>query len=252
MPAGASPLRPPKPAPGWRGCAPSSTIRTSSLRLSACARSTMLSRPRCGTGHESVCTKARHESRTPLAMSPPNIADLGEGVWVGDWTPPPDSQGLQRSPLIPLGHDAFIARQLRRKRDDQDRLLARATPPSTTSRQRGSCCASAPPRTPTTFCILLQILPPHLTADFAAEHDAAAPGALPPFWSKATPPLPPTSFSTAQLAQRFGGLGLRSAPRVSAPPCKATEPCLRRPRLPMPHLCDIGLEGACLGCHRAP
>ena len=36
-------------------------------------------------------------------------------------------------------------------------------------------------------------------------------GALPPSWSKATPSAPPTSLNTAQLAQRFGGLGLRSA-----------------------------------------
>ena len=49
---------------------------------------------------------------------PPNISDLGDGeesVWVGDWT-------ILGSPL---GHDAFVARHLRRKRDDQDRLLER-------------------------------------------------------------------------------------------------------------------------------
>ena len=58
---------------------------------------------------------------------PPNISDLGDGeesVWVGDWTLPPESQGLNVLGS-PLGHDAFVARHLRRKRDDQDRLLER-------------------------------------------------------------------------------------------------------------------------------
>ena len=52
---------------------------------------------------------------------PPNISDLGDGeesVWVGDWTLPPESQGLNVLGS-PLGHDAFVARHPRRKCDDQ-------------------------------------------------------------------------------------------------------------------------------------
>ena len=62
-----------------------------------------------------------HHGKTRIwnaAGEEPNISDLGDGeesVWVGDWT-------ILGSPL---GHDAFVARHLRRKRDDQDRLLER-------------------------------------------------------------------------------------------------------------------------------
>ena len=156
-----------------------------------------------------------HQGKTRIwnaaGEEPPDIADLGEGeesVWVGDWTLPPESQGLTALGS-PLGHDAFVARQLQHKRDDHDRLLASI--PAVNDLQAAwlllRFCAA--PRAN----YLLRTLPPHLTADFAAEHDAAVARArcLATLLEQGDTPLPPTSLNTAQLAQRFGGLGLRSA-----------------------------------------
>ena len=154
-----------------------------------------------------------HQGKTRIwnaaGEEPPDIADLGEGeesVWVGDWTLPPESQGLTALGS-PLGHDAFVARQLRHKRDDHDRLLASI--PAVDDLQAAwlllRFCAA--PRAN----YLLRTLPPHLTADFAAEHDAAVARCLATLLEQGDTPLPPTSLNTAQLAQRFGGLGLRSA-----------------------------------------
>ena len=58
----------------------------------------------------------------------------------------------------------------------------------------------------------VQLLPPHLTAAYYAEsHDAAVARCLATLLEHEAAPLPHQSLSTAQLAQRFGGLGLRSA-----------------------------------------
>ena len=154
-----------------------------------------------------------HQGKTRIwnaaGEEPPNIGDLGgneESVWVGDWTLPPESQGLTVLGS-PLGHDAFVARQLRRKRDDQDRLLQRI--PTVDDLQAGwlllhSCAA-------TRANYLLRILPPHLTAEYATEHDAAVARCLATLLEQGDAPLPSWSLDTARLAQRFGGLGLRSA-----------------------------------------
>eukprot|EP00439_Symbiodinium_sp_Y106_P055787 s4313_g7.t1 len=72
-----------------------------------------------------------HEGKTRIwnaaGEEPPNIADLAadsEPVWVGDWSLPPQRQGLKVLGS-PLGHGAFVARQLNSKREEQDRLLQR-------------------------------------------------------------------------------------------------------------------------------
>ena len=72
-----------------------------------------------------------HEGKTRIwnaaGEEPPNIADLAadsEPVWVGDWSLPPQRQRLKVLGS-PLGHDAFVARQLNSKREEQDRLLQR-------------------------------------------------------------------------------------------------------------------------------
>ena len=106
----------------------------------------------------------------------------------------------------------------------------RASPPSTTSRQRGCCCAA--PRAN----YLLRTLPPHLTADFAAEHDAAVARCLATLLEQGDTPLPPTSLNTAQLAQRFGGLGLRSASQDRFAAHWASWCDMHPPRDPRAHL----------------
>ena len=58
---------------------------------------------------------------------------------------------------------------------------------------------------------LLRVLPPHLTQAFAADHDAAIARCLSALLDCHDEPLPPQSLRAAQLALRFGGLGLRSA-----------------------------------------
>ena len=75
-----------------------------------------------------------HEGKTRIWIAaaageePPNISDLAAGtsepVWVGNWCLPRDGQGLNVLGC-PLGHEDFVARQLQRKRADQDRLLDR-------------------------------------------------------------------------------------------------------------------------------
>ena len=96
---------------------------------------------------------------------------------------------------------------LARKREDQDRLLQRL--PGLDDLQAAwlvlqSC---AVPRAN----YLLRILPSHLTAAYGESHDAAVARCLATLLEHEAAPLPHQSLSTAQLAQRFGGLGLRSA-----------------------------------------
>ena len=155
-----------------------------------------------------------HEGKTRIwnaaGEEPPNISDFAAGssepVWVGNWCLPPDGQGLTVLGS-PLGHEDFVARQLQRKRADQDRLLERI--PTLDDLQAAwlllqSCAA---PRAN----YLLRILPPHLTADYAAAHDASVARCLAALLEQGETPLPPTGVRAAHLAQRFGGLGLRSA-----------------------------------------
>ena len=86
----------------------------------------------------------------------------------------------------PLGHEDFVARQLQRKRADQDRLLERI--PTLDDLQAAwlllqSCAA---PRAN----YLLRILPPHLTADYAAAHDASVARCLAALLEQGETPLP--------------------------------------------------------------
>ena len=155
-----------------------------------------------------------HEGKTRIWNSageePSNIADLSgddgaEPVWVGDWSLPPECQGITVLGS-PLGHDAFVARHLERKREDHDRLLQRL--PSLDLQAAWLLLQScAAPRAN----YLLRILPPHLTATYEAAHDAAVAHCLATLLEHEAAPLPDHSLRTAQLAQRFGGLGLRSA-----------------------------------------
>ena len=141
---------------------------------------------------------------------PANIGDLrpvgGDPVWVGDWALPRDQQG----PKVlgtPLGSEAFVRNPLVLKREAHDRLLHAI--PAVEDLQAAwlllRYCAA--PRAN----YLLRVLSPAATADYAAEHDAALAACIAGLLGHAGHPLPEGALQTAQLAARFGGLGLRSA-----------------------------------------
>ena len=103
---------------------------------------------------------------------PANISDLHgqseEPIWTGDWALPRDRQGL----LVlgtPLGTDEYVASTLAARSETQQRLLTRI--PDVPDLQAAwlllHFCAA--PRAN----YLLRNVPPALTAQFAADHDAA-------------------------------------------------------------------------------
>ena len=132
-----------------------------------------------------------------------------EPVWTGAWSLPADQQGL----LVlgaPLGSEAFVRRELRRKRETQDQLLARL--PAVGDLQCAWLlllfCASPRPN------YLLRMLPPGATEAFAREHDAAVCACLAALLSQDSLPtqaLPQPTQRLVHLPLRFGGLGVRSA-----------------------------------------
>ena len=213
-----------------------------------------------------------HEGKTRIwnaaGEEPPAVADLGgdarEPVWVGDWSLPPERQGLTVLGS-PLGHDAFVAHHLQSKRAEHDRLLQRI--PHLDDLQAAwlllqSCAA---PR----VNYLLRILPPHLTAAYATAHDSAIAQCLANLL-ELEGSLTPCTVRAAQLPQRFGGLGLRCAssdrhaahwaswcdtlPVVQARAPAAAErllralrgegvlPCATAAILARQHLCDCGFD----------
>ena len=213
-----------------------------------------------------------HEGKTRIwnaaGEEPPAVADLGgdarEPVWVGDWSLPPERQGLTVLGS-PLGHDAFVAHHLQSKRAEHDRLLQRI--PHLDDLQAAwlllQSCAT--PRAN----YLLRILPPHLTAAYATAHDSAIAQCLANLL-ELEGSLTPCTVRAAQLPQRFGGLGLRCAssdrhaahwaswcdtlPVVQARAPAAAErllralrgegvlPCAAAAILARQHLCDCGFD----------
>ena len=141
---------------------------------------------------------------------PRDIADLqqegGDAVWVGDWSLPPEQQGLVVLGA-PIGSEAYVQRQLRLKRDEHDRLLQRI--PAVEDLQaawlllRHCACPRAN--------YLLRALPPASTAEYASAHDEAVAYCLATLLGLADAPLPPMQQRAARLPLRFGGLGLREA-----------------------------------------
>ncbi|CAE7641672.1 unnamed protein product [Symbiodinium sp. CCMP2592] len=127
----------------------------------------------------------------------------GEAIFAcldGDWPVPRDRQGL----LVlgtPLGTDEYVHGILTAKRAQHDRLLTRI--PEVPDLQAAwlllHYCATP---------YLLRNVPPALTAQFAADCDAALATCL---GSLSGDQLPAAAVRTSQLALGFGGLGLRSA-----------------------------------------
>ena len=140
----------------------------------------------------------------------PGIAHLqtpgADPVRTGAWTLPPAEQGL----LVlgaPLGSEAFVQRELSRRREMQDRLLGKL--PTVSDLQ----CAwllllfCAAPRAN----YLLRMLPPGATEAFARQHDEAVRNCLATLLSQGPQPLLPECCRALHLPLRYGGLGLRSA-----------------------------------------
>ena len=127
--------------------------------------------------------------------------------WTGSWALPPQQRGL----LVlgsPLGSREFVSSTLAAKRGQQDELLA----PLPALRELQSAwmllllCAA--PR-----CnYLLGTVPPSLTEEFAASHDAAISRCLAVLLVGGEEPLdlPSLSERRAQLPLRMGNLGLSS------------------------------------------
>ena len=130
-------------------------------------------------------------------------------MWVGDGSLPAEQQGLTVLGA-PLGSDAFGRHQLHAKRKSQDRLLQSI--PRIHDLQAAWLllllllfCAA--PRAN----YLLRALPPHLTGGYVSMHAAAIARCVAALLDDGEGPLPQHSLRAAQLALRFGGLGLRSA-----------------------------------------
>ena len=94
---------------------------------------------------------------------------------------------------------------------------------STICRPLSRCYSLAPPR----VNYLLRILSPHLTATYAAAHDAAVAHCLATLLEHEAAPLPDHSLRTAQLAQ-FSGILASALPPPIALPCiepRGATPC---------------------------
>ena len=99
-----------------------------------------------------------HEGKTRIwnaaGEEPPAVADLGgagaqEPVWVGDWSLPPERQGLTVLGS-PLCHDAFVALHLQHK---SKTTFCSASPTSMICKLRGCCSSLALPPALTTCCV---------------------------------------------------------------------------------------------------
>jgi len=101
-------------------------------------------------------------------IPPPNIQELGEDVWVGNPNLPETSRGLTVLGA-PIGSGAFVQHQLRQANQQHQHLLDRI--PHLEDLQASWLlllfCAS--PR----CTYLLRMCPPHITAEFANNHDFA-------------------------------------------------------------------------------
>ena len=144
-------------------------------------------------------------------VRPPHLPPPPEGstTWVGDSALPPQDRGL-RVLGSPLGTDEYVAAQLQHL-SVQHRALLQLLPgihDLQVSWLLLLFCAS--PRVH--YC--LRLLPPALTAVFAAEHDRNILCCLAQLLHIVpgdADPLPQSAAARANLSLRHGGLGLRSA-----------------------------------------
>ena len=150
---------------------------------------------------------AAGEEASSLARLQPVGADP---VWTGAWSLPADQRGL----LVlgaPLGSEAFVRRELGRKRVVQASCSA-VSLLSAICNPRGSSCCFVPRRVQTICFGCCRQARRKATQAFAREHDTAVRACLAALLFQSTRhPLPEPSQRLAHLPLRFGGLGLRSA-----------------------------------------
>ena len=113
----------------------------------------------------------------------------------------------------PLGSPEYVSRLLAEKREEHDRLLQLI--PDVPDLQSAWLLLLLSASTRANY--LLRALPPTVTREYAAQHDAAIAACLQRLLANDTPAvLAPLHIRRAQLALRLGGLGLRSAVRTRA------------------------------------
>ena len=185
------------PDPACAPGTPAPICESPHLMVRLCSLSSMTS-----TSSPCLARIRLHEGKTRIwnaaGEEPPAVADLGgdahEPVWVGDWSLPPVRQGLTVLGSL-LGHD------LQSKRAKHDRLLQRILHLDDLQAAWLLPQSCAAPRAN----YLLRILPPHLTAAYATDHDSAVAQCLANLLELEAPLTPST---VRELPQRFGGLGL--------------------------------------------
>ena len=143
-------------------------------------------------------------------IPPPNIQELGEDVWVGNPNLPETSRGLTVLGA-PIGSGAFVQHQLRQANQQHQHLLDRI--PHLEDLQASWLlllfCAS--PR----CTYLLRMCPPHITAEFANNHDFAIVACLRRLLE--VDELPAPALAIAHLPLSHGGLGLTCAATLANP-----------------------------------
>ena len=145
-------------------------------------------------------------------IPPPNSQELGEDVWVGNPNLPKTSRGLTVLGA-PIGSGAFVQHQLRQANQQHQHLLDRI--PHLEDLQASWLlllfCAS--PR----CTYLLRMCPPHITAEFANNHDFAIVVCLRRLLEVDELPAPTLAIAIAHLPLSHGGLGLTCAATLANP-----------------------------------
>ena len=135
------------------------------------------------------------------------VGDPTAVLWKGDSSLPPSEQGL-RILGTPLGHPEYVRNQLQRVSASHRLLLERI--PAVQDLQSAWLlllyCAG------TRASYLLRAIPPEQVLEFATNHTASVQECLTRILGAE---VPPESWEVANLPLSLGGLGLRSAPRVS-------------------------------------
>ena len=133
--------------------------------------------------------------------------ELSAVVWKGDPSLPPSEQGVKILG-IPLGHPEYVQNQLQRVSASHKQLLERI--PSVQDLQAAWLLLLYCAGTRANF--LLRAIPPAQTEEYAVNHTASLKECLTRILGA---DIPPESWEVANLPLSLGGLGLRSAPRVS-------------------------------------
>ena len=153
-------------------------------------------RIRLNSGKTRIWNKTGHQ--------PPNTEDLGAATWVGDQSLPPEQQGITVLGA-PIGSAEHIQSHLQQ-------TSAQHTPPLQHLPYLDDLQASwllLLYTASTRSNYLLRMVPPHLTTQFAQQHDASITACLAQLLE--TTNFPAAAIARAHLPLTAGGLGLPSA-----------------------------------------